>query len=170
MNIVKIDNKYRNINFMNKIITIDSDYLIDLETLEFLENIDKINKDLVHYITYRILNDDTLMPNIYLIPKNGLEFINKKNRLLGLGVYHAHLNNEMVLSWYVEYNDGDYFLKFIYEKHPDSNDSYKKMLKSIYRNNKSYNVFTNKYLIDDIHNTEFNENIYVLNFNEFIKL
>jgi len=158
MRIVYIDDKYKNINFFSGLLISESSILLSNDDMIIIENIDIKNKKIVEYIVYRILDEENLVPDIKLTPINGLEYINKMDISKGLGIYHAHLNNDMVLTWYLEYIDGDFYLKLIYDKHPNTNDSYKPMLTNIYKNPKSYDIIRGKYL---------KEKLRVLNFNDF---
>ena len=165
MNPVKIENEYKKIDFDKELITIDSDYYLDSETLILLDDIDISNRDTVKYVVYKILLKSKVFTDLNPTPKNGIEFVNKINRKEYLGIYHIHLNNEMVLIWYIELKDNQYYLKLEYLKHPKS---YKDILKSIYNKPYAYDVYKKEFLKNCIHNTEFNENKYILNFKTFL--
>ena len=162
---VKIESKYKGVNFLDKIYDKDSRFLIDNETESLLYNIDSVNIDIVGYIVYRILESDTILPDIYDRPRSGLEFLDKNNSE-EMYIFHAHLKNEMILIWYIDYINGDYYLRLKYLKHPNS---YKDILKEIYSDKNSYDMRKNKYLKDILSNSYLNEKYSILNFNDFLK-
>jgi len=102
MNEVIIDETFKNKKydwFFDELLIIDSDFLLDNNFFNILDNIDKVNKRTVSYIVYQILLNNDLKPIILEQPSGGFSFRDRINKKYGpsLGIYHAHLENGMVL-------------------------------------------------------------------------
>jgi hypothetical protein len=135
-------NRYDTDWFYQYIKTYNSEFYIDIKRLDNL--IDRINSEIniksILYVIYQILINNDLSPSsLNPKPSNGIELRNPTN-LNPLGIYHIHLDDKYVLLWYLEWNDNGYSIKFLYEKHPPTNDNYRTIIESIYNgNNDGYN-------------------------------
>lgn len=173
MRIVEIPSSFKNNTFDKLDIIIldkgyDSNIFITEDELYSLTDIEHDNKLIIYYIVHKIITDKNLDIKDIKTPRNGLAFrdLNTKN---DLGIYHAHLKNNMVLIWYVV-KDGDesYELRLEYINHP--NDGYISILKNIYKLKDSFHLIKSDYLRNLLNLTYLNENKYILNFLDFIKL
>jgi len=154
--IYKIDN--RNIDNIFSI--------IENSNSEF--NCINIQKNLLFFLIELCKSNDIENPLSTInggVPNDGIEFINKKT-MESLGVYHCHISNidNSVLIWYIEFED-DISIKFEYLA-PHPSDNYKDILKKIYENVNSYNIFTCEFLKDK--KRLLYENI-IIRFNSYLK-
>ena len=154
--------------FFDKLLVIDSDFLLDNDFFNTINDIDIYNRRTVTYIVYQIILNNDLKPNILQKPNGGFSFRDKVNKKYGpsLGIYHVHLENEMVLLWYVEKRlDGELYLNIDYFKHPNN---YIDQLRNIYKSNYGFNIENNTYFKNNISNTYLKENRYILFFKNFL--
>lgn len=171
MNVVKIDTKFIKYNeayYYEHIGYIESDFLIENSTLNYLDSINGDSCLIAYYIVYLIVSGNNLEPNINT-PKNGLAFNSKidsnKSNDITIGIYHAHLPDENVLIWYVvrdEYNE--LILKVKCIKHPESYDT---ILRGIMKTTDGYDTIRKQYFKDYLKDTYLKENKYILMFKDF---
>ena len=168
MNVVEIDSKYLIYDesyYYENIPNLEKSIKIENATLNYIELIHGKSCLLAYYIVYLIISKNTLEP-IINTPRNGLAFSGKLNDI-DLGIYHAHLEDNNVLMWYViknEYNELILKLKCI--KHPQNYDS---VLKEIMKDPNGYDTTRNQYFKDYMNRTYLKENKYVLMFKDFIQ-
>lgn len=148
----------------------DNDSYINLDNniYDTIDTIDNYNKIIVIYIIYQIITNSNLEPINMETPSGGFNFRNKNGKSFTdqLGIYHAHLENEMVLIWYLEKRlDNELYLIIDYIKHPES---YKKILIGIFNTKYGFNIITNKYFNDYKSKTYLKENKYVKMFKFFL--
>lgn len=173
MRVFKVPNSFKNYTFSKIIdmiidINFDSNIYINDDTLNIINDINNNdNKLLIYYIIYRIISDNDLNVSDIITPKNGLSFRDLKSKE-SLGIYHAHLNDYMVLIWYINKYDDGYELNIEYIKHP--NDMYKNILKKIYNLNNSFHLYEYDYMKNLYINSYLNENKYILSFWNFLKI
>ena len=164
-------NKY-DINFFYNFIKTykESVYIINNDHLyKLLSNIEYSNLKIVLYTIYQILINDSLYPtSLFPTPSNGIELKNPDTQDL-LGIYHAHLNDEYILIWYLTWNEEGQIIKFEYIKHPS--DNYKKIINEIYnRNDDGFNIEFGEYFKDITNIVKYNINEKILHFKDFIKI
>lgn len=155
--------------------TLNSIFSFEYDTEVCIENMPDNDKLTSLYVLYKIIKNDNLLPNINLKPNRGILFRNRNkkdilsNDLLKydpLGIYHCHLNNDMVLIWYIEKNLNNFIIRIKYIKHPS--DNYKNILTEIYKNDLGYNLIKMEYFKDYFKNVYLSERKYIfLNFNEY---
>lgn len=145
---------------------IECDYDIEQELLDHIESIHGSSCLLAYYVVYLIVSENTLLPNIKT-PRTGLPFFDKITNT-NLSIYHAHLEDNNVLIWYVDKNDSnDLILRIKCIKHPNKYDS---IIKEIMLLPNSYDTINDRYMKDNINNTYLKENKFILMFKEFFKL
>jgi hypothetical protein len=167
---VKIANEYRKFDanyFKNFINTKKSDFIFDIDNILIIKN--SRNLLLSLYIIHLIsISNDISANNINPKPLNGIQLINPENNKL-IGIYHAHLNDNFILIWYLCWNENGYIIKFEYLIHPPANDNYQSIIKEIYkRNDDGFNLELNDYFINLNNIVNFNINEDVLKFNQYI--
>lgn len=145
MNIVNIKNNYKNYkidDYDRMICETESIYLVDKEYLDYIDDISGDNSKKAYYITYLIVKDNVIEPDIET-PKRGLTFFDRSGELSKIGIYHAHLDETNILIWYLIKNEyGDLILRSIYMKHPDR---YESILKDIMNSPNGYDIIRNEY-------------------------
>lgn len=138
-------------------------------------NLTDKNKDIVAYGILYTLENILINQNIThpfgVNSKNSIPISTKTYEFdIKKGVYHSHIledkktKQNIVLIWYILKEDEDiniFTIKFRYMPHP-SIAMYKSIIKDIEKEDFSYNIGKNQYMID----TLFENGIY--NYNEFI--
>lgn len=144
--IIEPDLNIKDQSFFNKsfaknrsIFDISKDIIIFVNSLN-----NRGDRQIIYYVLYKIITENRLDVNISPTPNNGLLFTDYDNKGNSLEIFHCHLNNDMILIWYVEKDSSNNLnLKIEYIKHP--NDNYKLVLKNIYKNTDGFNIITNEY-------------------------
>ena len=152
MNVIKIPRNYKQYDilfFFNFIKTYtESKYIINKQQINNISKIDNYdNQQLILYVIYEILISDNLVAPVFPTPNNGMKLIiNKDKESFHSGIYHAHLNDEYVLIWYITWDEYGVHLNLEYLKHPS--DDYKSLIKRIYKVEYGYNENYYDYFIN----------------------
>ena len=131
---------YKNFSYKIDNRNIEDIFLFIEKNNSYYNSID-IRKNIIYFLIKLCELDDIYNPLSSTdggIPQHGIEFINK-NTYERLGIYHCHVSNldKGVLIWYLEFDNTNLSLKFIYES-PHPSDDYKELITKIYNNTKSF--------------------------------